>query len=49
MRARAVDKPKSVGIRQLKAQLSQAELIISAQKKLAQALEQALTPDKDKP
>ena len=33
----------------LKAQLSQAELIISAQKKLAQALEQTLTPDKDKP
>jgi len=33
----------------LKGQLSQAELIISAQKKLAQALEQALTPDKDKP
>jgi transposase-like protein len=33
----------------LKGQLSQAELIISAQKKLAQALEQTLTPDKDKP
>jgi transposase-like protein len=33
----------------LKAQLSQAELIISAQKKLAQAFEQALTPEKDRP
>ena len=33
----------------LKAQLSQAELIITAQKKLAQALEQRLMPDKDKP
>jgi transposase-like protein len=33
----------------LKGQLSQAELIISAQKKLAQALEQALTPEKETP
>ena len=33
----------------LKAQLSQAELIISAQKKLAQAFEQALTSEKDTP
>lgn len=33
----------------LKAQLSQAELIISAQKKLAQAFEQALTSEKDRP
>lgn len=31
---------------QLKAQLAQAELIITAQKKLAQALEQTLTPNK---
>jgi hypothetical protein len=33
----------------LKAQLSQAELIISAQKKLAQALEQTLTSEKETP
>ena len=32
---------------QLKAQVAQAELIISAQKKLAQALEQTLTPNKE--
>jgi len=31
---------------QLKAQLAQAELIMAAQKKLAQALEQTLTPSK---
>lgn len=31
---------------QLKAQVAQAELIITAQKKLAQALEQTLTPSK---
>lgn len=34
---------------QLKAQLAQAELIIAAQKKLALALEQAVTPHKEKP
>ena len=34
---------------QLKAQLAQAELIITAQKKLAQALEQTLTPSKGRP
>ena len=33
---------------QLKAQLAQAELIISAQKKLAQALEQTLSRNKDR-
>jgi len=32
---------------QLKAQLAQAELIMAAQKKLAQALEQTLTPNKE--
>lgn len=32
---------------QLKAQVAQAELIITAQKKLAQALEQTLTPNKE--
>ena len=31
---------------QLKAQLAQADLIMAAQKKLAQALEQTLTPNK---